>query len=374
MIVTSLSLEQFRNLDSLHLTPSPGVNVIYGENAQGKTNLLESLYYLSLFSSFRASHDRELVRLGAESALLSASVQTEERERVISVCLPVSGRRSITVNRVRAARKADAAGILKCVLFCPEDLTLIRGAASLRRRFLDDAISQLWPNYLSLLSEYQKLYQHKTRILKDYHEAPSLLDTLDDFSARMCSVAASIIPYRERFCAMLAKAAAAEHAAISSGQETLSLTYETVSTIPQPGLPPPRLYELLWQHYVSHKAAELASGSCLSGPHKDDLLVTINGLSAKLYASQGQTRTAVLSLKLAQRELYFQQTGEYPILLFDDVLSELDRGRQEYVLRGIGRGQVFITTSEPDLCRELAWETEGSGQMGVFHVKHGSVF
>ena len=202
----------------------------------------------------------------------------------------------------------------------------------------------------------------------------TLLDTLDDFSAQMCSVAASIIPYRERFCRLLSAAAAREHAAISSGREQLALSYQTVSTVTEQSLPPPQIYELLWQHYAAHKAAEIASGSCLSGPHKDDLLITIDGLPAKSYASQGQTRTAVLSLKLAQRELYFSQTGEYPVLLFDDVLSELDRSRQEYVLRGIGRGQVFITTCESALCRELENPADQTHETKLFHVKHGSVF
>lgn len=372
MLVKSLSLQNFRNIPSLALEPAEGINVIYGENAQGKTNILESLSYLSLISSFRASRDRELIRIGEASATVNATIFVEERERCITIKIPAAGRREVTVNRVRAAKKADAAGILKCVLFCPEDLDLIRGSAALRRRFLDDAISQLWPNYISLLAEYQRLLQHKNRILKDYHEIPSLLDTLDDFSAQMCSVAASIIPYRERFCNLLARAAASEHAAISAGREKLTLSYQTVSTVTEHGLAPPQIYELLWRHYASHKAAEIASGSCLSGPHKDDLLVSIDGLPAKNYASQGQTRTAVLSLKLAQRELYHQETGEYPVLLFDDVLSELDRGRQEYVLRGIGRGQVFITTCELDICRELE-ETCDHGETKLFHVKQGTV-
>lgn len=373
MVIKTLSLQNFRNITSLTLEPASGINVIYGKNAQGKTNILESLYYLSLISSFRASRDRELVRIGEPAAALDATVFAQERERIISIRIPTAGRREITVNRVRAARKADAAGILKCVLFCPEDLELIRGAAALRRRFLDDAISQLWPNYISLLAEYNRLLQHKNRILKDYHEMPSLLDTLDDFSAQMCSVAASIIPYRERFCTLLDQAAKAEHTAISAGREELSLSYQTVSTVTEHGLAPPQIYELLWQHYASHKAAEIVSGSCLSGPHKDDLSISIDGLPAKTYASQGQTRTAVLSLKLAQRAIYHKEAGEYPVLLFDDVLSELDRGRQEYVLRGIAHGQVFITTCEPDVCRELETACDHDG-MKLFHVKQGSVF
>lgn len=370
MIVRSLSLRDFRNIEELSLIPSPGINVIWGENAQGKTNLLESLCYLSLLSSFRAARDRDLIRFGGEAAALDAVVLTQERERHIAVGIPSAGRREVTVNGVRILRKADAAGILKCVLFCPEDLELVRGAASLRRRFLDDAISQLWPNYLSLLSDYGRLLQHKNRILKDHFENPSLLDTLDDFSARMCSVGANLIPYRQRFADLLARAAEKEHDAISAGREKLSLRYQTVSSVTDPTLDPPQLYEQLWQHYAAHRQAEIASGSCLSGIHRDDIEISINGLPARQYASQGQTRTAVLSLKLAQREIYFRETGEYPILLFDDVLSELDRGRQEYVLRGIHRGQVFITTCERSVSDEL--EQEGS-DLKTFHVKQGRI-
>lgn len=371
MIVRSLELQDFRNLEELSLEPSPGINVIWGENAQGKTNLLESLYYLSLLSSFRAARERELIRFDAECAALRCQVLTEGREQVIDVRIPQAGRREVTVNRVKKPRKADAAGILKCVLFCPEDLDLVRGAAAQRRRFLDDAISQLWPNYLSLLTEYNRLLQHKNRILKDHFEHPSLLDTLDDFTGRMCSVAANIIPYRERFTALLREAAAAEHTAISAGGETLGVEYRTVSTVREQGLTPPQLFELLWQHFAEHRAAEIASGTCLSGVHRDDIEVTINGLSARQYASQGQTRTAVLSLKLAQREIYHRETGEYPILLFDDVLSELDRRRREYVLQGIRRGQVFITTCEPEVSSEL--ERSSDAELKTFHVKHGTV-
>jgi len=374
MRVTSLMLQDFRNLQELSLQPSPGVNIIYGENAQGKTNILESLSYLSLIASFRAAYDRELVRFGAPAAFLDAAVFADGREQKLSIRIPFSGgRREIQINHVKVPRKADAAGLLKCVLFCPEDLDLIRGAAAKRRRFLDDAISQLWPNYISLIGEYHRIYQHKSRILKDYREYPAMLDTLDDFTAQLLRVAANIIPYRARFVRMLETFAAEEHAAISGGREELTLSYQTVSTVKDPELSPPEIYDLLWEHYVSHRGAELATGSLLTGPHKDDLQVFVDGLPAKTYASQGQTRTAVLSLKLAQRALYFKETGEYPVLLFDDVLSELDRGRQEYVLRGIDRGQVFITTCESDLIAELSAAIGGKQEQTLFHVKQGTL-
>jgi DNA replication and repair protein RecF len=370
MIITKISLVNFRNIAALCITPSPGVNIIHGENAQGKTNILESIYYSSLISSFRAARERELVKIGADVCEISTEIIAEEREKIITVKIPAEGRREVNINRVPVRRKADAAGVLQCVLFCPEDLELLRGASALRRHFLDDAISGLWPKYISLHSEYTRLLQHKSRILKDFHENPSLLDTLDDFSARLCSVAANIIPYRSRFTALLAEEAALRHRDISGGLEEIGIEYKTVSTVTSPTAPPPEIYSELWRHYAAHRDAEIASGSCLSGVHKDDLEITIDALPAKNYASQGQTRTAVLALKLAHREIYFRETGEYPVLLFDDVLSELDRGRQEYVLGGIDRGQVFITTCEGESCRDLP---TGKGEMKMFHVKQGAI-
>lgn len=372
MLIEALSLQDFRNIHSLYLEPSPGLNVITGENAQGKTNTLESICYLSLISSFRGAKDAELIRFGADSACIEAQALSEERSRRMKITIPSSGRRSIQVNGVRIAKKADAAGIIRCVLFCPEDLSLVRQSPAGRRRFLDDAISQLKPNYISYLAEYNRVLASKTRILKDFHENPHLLDTLDDFSAQLCRYGAYLIPYREAFCEKLAVFARAEHDKISAGREELGLHYKTVSTIQTPGLSQREIYQLLWQHYTAHRDAEIASGSCLTGPHKDDLEITIDGLPAKTFASQGQTRTAVLSLKLAQRELYAEVCGEYPILLFDDVLSELDTLRQEYVLSGTGRGQVFITACESKSCFALdSMIRSNENGAKLFHVKHG---
>lgn len=374
MEIRRIALNGWRNYDFASAEFSPGTNVITGENAQGKTNLLESICYLSLISSFRGAKDTELVRFGAESAVIEARVESEEREKVVKIGIPTAGRRTIQINGVKIAKKADAAGALRCVLFCPEDLGLVRQAPSVRRRFLDDAISQLKPNYVSYLSAYNHLLASKSRILKDYRENPQLLDTLDDFSAQLCRYGAALIPYREAFCEKLAVYAKTEHEKISAGREELGVEYRTVSNIQEKGLSQPELYELLWQHYLSHRDAEIASGSCLSGPHKDDLEILIDGRSAKTYASQGQTRTAVLSLKLAQRELFAANTGEYPILLFDDVLSELDTKRQEYVLSGTGRGQVFITACESKSCfmlDEMIRKNENGAKL--FHVKQGAL-
>ncbi len=366
MIVKSICLDFFRNYLHLEADFDSGVNVIYGENAQGKTNLLEAVAYLSAASSHRARYDRELIRFGVDHAFIKADVFSRQRDFTLEVDLHRSVRRTIRSNGVKLKSAGELTGIVNTVLFCPEDLYLIREGAVARRRFLDDCICQLRPRYATALTEYKKLYEHKTRILKDWEENPSLLDTLDDFNLRMAQTGAILIHYRAHFIRKLMETAPAIHKDFSGGREALSLFYETVKTIPDPLAAPKELLPYLLEHQESHRRAELESRQCLSGAHKDDLVVDINGISAKQFASQGQTRTAVLSLKLGCREIFYQDSGEYPVLLLDDVLSELDARRQEFVLRRITGGQVFITCCEEE-------RLIGLERGKVFHIHNGSL-
>ena len=243
---------------------------------------------------------------------------------------------------------------------------MIREGAAARRKFLDQALCQLRPRYAAALAAYRRVYAHKTRILRDCEEQPGLLDMLPEFNERLIQSGAVIIHYRAQFTEKLAVCAAANHADCSGGKEKLSVNYKTVSTVLNPLEELPLLTDQLRAHMESHKQAELGSRLCLSGPHKDDLLVEIDGRDAKTYSSQGQTRTAALSLKLAEREIYKNVTGEAPILLLDDVLSELDPRRQEFVLNRISGGQVFITCCEDDRLPVLL-----GGK--VFHIAAGKV-
>ncbi len=366
MIVNSISLDFFRNYVHADAHFSPEINVIYGENAQGKTNLLEAVAYLSCAQSHRARYDRELIQFGVDHAFIKAEVFSRQRDFTLEVNLNRNARRQIFSNGVRLKSAGELSGIVQTVLFCPEDLYLIREGAVVRRRFLDDAICQLRPKYAAALAEYKKLYEHKTRILRDWEENPSLLETLDDFNLRMAQTGAILIHYRAHFIKKLMETAPPIHRDFSGGREELGLSYETVKTIPDPLAQPRELLPHLLAHQESHRRAELESRQCLSGPHKDDLLVEINGVLAKQFASQGQTRTAVLSLKLGCREMFYQDSGEYPILLLDDVLSELDAKRQEFVLRRITGGQVFITCCEEE---RLAGLERGK----VFHIRNGAL-
>ena len=347
MIVKRIALSGFRNYDFETVEFDPGTNVIAGENAQGKTNLLESVYMLSCGRSFRTRFDRELVGFEFSSADILADVYSHGREQTINIRLHPGCAKKIMVNGVKKTA-GELGEVINTVLFCPDDLNIIKEGAAVRRKLLDNAISQIRPRYAELLTEYNRLYEHKTRILKDWREKPSLLDTLDDFSDSMCRVSAQLIRYRAAYTKRLSETAAPIHGDFSAGRESLGIEYKTVGTVRDTFASAKEIYYDLCEHQESHRQAELDSQQVLSGAHKDDLNILINGAAAKSFASQGQTRTAALSLKLAERDILLAETGEYPILLLDDVLSELDTKRQEFVLNRIGGGQTIITCCEDD--------------------------
>ena len=347
MKLRRIALDGFRNYTDFTTDFSPGVNVIWGENAQGKTNLLEAIGFLSGARSHRARGDKELISFHRDRGTITAEVTSRGRDFLLEVQLFRGARRRLFVNHVKCKTAAELGGIVQTVLFCPEDLALIKAGAAERRSFLDHAICQLRPRYAEALAQYHKLLDHKTRILRDWEKHPSLLDVLEDFNEAMARAGALVIHYRAHFVRKLAEKAAQIQTEFSGGRETLALHYATVSTVRDPlG---PTVDEDLRRHQDSHAKAERDARSCLSGPHKDDLMARINGQPARQYASQGQTRTAALSLKLAERELFRDDTGQWPILLLDDVLSELDARRQDFVLRRITGGQVILTGCEaPD--------------------------
>ena len=366
MQIDRLLLEGFRNYDSQQLTFDGSCNVIYGENAQGKTNLLEAIVYLSCGRSPRTHADRELIGFDRDRARLVGHIQAREREFETEILLNRGRRRKMTVNGVAAKNGGDLSQVLHTVFFSPEDLFLIREGAAARRRFMDMSLCQLRPRYAEALAEYGRLYEHKTRILRDSDEYPQLLDTLPDFNHRLCQVGAVLISYRARYVQALAVHAQRAHWECSGEREELALTYQTVKTVEDPLGPVQDIAGALEEHQARHYQAELASRLCLSGPHKDDIAVTVNGLEARHFCSQGQVRTAALSLKLADREIHKNAIGEYPVMLLDDVLSELDPRRQEYVLNRIAGGQVFITCCENDRLDALL-----SGR--VYHIRAGRV-
>jgi len=359
MIIKRFLLENFRNYVCAAFELSPNTNVIYGENAQGKTNLLEAIYYLASGKSFRNSKDRELIRHGSDHAVINADMETPDLEYSLQAELFTGKRRKFIVNGVDVKTAGEISGRLRAVLFSPEDLYLVRDGAAARRKFMDAVFSQLRPNYAQLLAKYNRLHEHKTRILRDWKEKPALLEALPTFNLQIAEVGALLIGYRARFLDKITICASQIHKEISGNREVLSFRYKTVSTIDDPFESPERLRDKILLHMKTHREAELAAGSALSGPHKDDLEIYIDGQPAKSYASQGQTRTAALSLKMAERELFRIDSGVNPVLLLDDVLSEFDERRRDYILNRISDGQVIITLcngSQQEFCSGRSFE------------------
>ena len=365
MNLNKLSLRDYRNYVNLDLEFASGVNLIVGENAQGKTNLLEAISYLGSGKSFRAQRTAEMIRFGADFADISGEITAQGREQSLRWVLFAGSRpRMVYRNGAKKKSAAEVTGVLPSVLFCPEDLMVLKAGAAQRRRLGDNALCQLRPNYDAALTEYNRILDQKSRILKDKEENPAVLEILPEYNARLCQVGALLISYRARFYESLGKAAGAYHGQFSGGREEFSLHYKTVSTVTDPFASVEVLRQQLEEHLQSHYRAELSSLQCLTGPHKDDFDVELNGISLKSYGSQGQTRTAAISLKLAQRQLMAREYGEEPILLLDDVLSELDAKRQDFVLNQIDQGQVFITCCEPERFTKLGKTIEiHAGQM-----------
>jgi len=354
MRIVELFLAGFRNYDETRIRLDPGVNLLLGENAQGKTNLLEAVTYLSAGRSFRSRKETELIGFGREFAELTARVYSNGREREIRILL-FSGRkkRQLFLSGVKKKTFGELAGVLTSVLFCPEDLLILKTGAAGRRRMMDQALCQLSPSYDHALSEYTRVLEHKGRILKDRFDDPSLADLLPEFNEQLCRYGSQIIHARGSYMARLSPEASRFHRAFSGDREDLSVAYRTVSTVADPTAPAETIYGELRDHLTAHWQAELESCQCLTGPHRDDFEAEINEISVKSFGSQGQTRTAAISLKLAEREIFRQTTGEEPVLLLDDVLSELDGSRQDFVLNHLNSGQVFITCCETDRLTDI---------------------
>ncbi|MDR2570067.1 MAG: DNA replication/repair protein RecF [Oscillospiraceae bacterium] len=352
MIVNELFLDGFRNYSGLSAQFCDGVNVIAGQNAQGKTNLIEAIYYLAVGRSFRPASDKELISFDCNEASIRAGIVSGDREQVLEARIIRGRHRQLYANDVKLKKISELTGRLTVVLFCPDDLNLIKDGASVRRKMMDSSLSQLRPGYIAALSEFNRLYENKTRILRDYHEKPALLELLDDFDLRLAEQSARLIYYRAGFAKGLSRRAASIHEEFSGGKEEMTIKYKTVGRMEPDGMKPSEILSEVLKHQSQHRSAELRSGLCLTGAHKDDLEIEISGVPARKYASQGQARTASVSIKLAERDIHYDDRNEYPVLLLDDVLSELDLNRQNFILDKIKHGQVFITCCDDTVVSE----------------------
>ena len=363
MILNRLELDFFRNYPHLEADFDPRVNLIYGDNAQGKTNLLEAVAYLSSARSHRARYDREMILLGVDAAFLKGELSSRGRDFTLEAKLFRGKGRQLWSNGVRLKTAGELAGIFTTVLFCPEDLSLVRAGGAERRKFLDLAICQLMPRYVDILSRYNRILRQRNALLKELRfgnisYGPQTLEVFDD---ALSKTAVSVIRARQRYISRLAQAAGDIYQGISRENETMTLRYLS-------GIPP--LEELSSQQILSHlrqnRQADIAAAATLYGPHRDDLGIDIDHNAARSFGSQGQQRSCILSLKLAESIIIEETTGQSPIILLDDVMSELDRSRRDYLLNHLQGKQVFITC-----CETAYFQTLEQGR--CFLIGEGSI-
>ena len=334
------SIKGFRNIREAEFAPSTAVTVICGENGQGKTNLLESIFMLTGAKSFRHVKDRELPdKDGSGNSLIEASFFAEGRQQEIRLAIGPKGR-TASLNRGSEKKASELAGRFCCVVFSPEHLDLVKGTPAERRRFMDTALCQLSAGYLTVLREYTRLLQQKNALLKDARNISAAYDMLDVYDERMAEAAASIIQYRTSFAEQLDSDAGEAYSSVSGNRERLGISYLSSAGEADSGS--------IGRMMAAARGDDIRNGYSTVGPHRDDLELFLDGDPARVYGSQGQQRTAVLSLKLAEASIFRRKLGEEPVLLLDDVLSELDGGRQEFLLRRLGGSQAVITCCDPN--------------------------
>ncbi|WP_251545988.1 DNA replication/repair protein RecF [Limosilactobacillus caecicola] len=345
MILQELGLKNFRNYDDLQVSFSPGINILIGENAQGKTNLLEAIHVLALTKSHRTSKDRELIQWKHKQAFLSGKIQKQVERVPLEIQIAQGGKR-VKVNHLYQSRLSAYVGNLNVVLFAPEDLALVKGAPQVRRQFMNMEFGQMSSAYLYHVSQYRSLLQQRNQYLKQLRSGEQndrvLLGVISD---QLAEAGAQIVQARFKLLKQLEKWAQQLHEHISLQKEQLQLQYVTQLTIDEQ-TEVADLQTQLRQLFDDNLEREILLGTTLAGPQRDDIHFIVNGQNVQHFGSQGQQRTTALAVKLAEIDLMKEQTGEYPLLLLDDVLSELDDDRQTHLLTAIqDKVQTFLTTT-----------------------------
>ncbi|ABX26301.1 MAG: DNA replication/repair protein RecF [Lactobacillus helveticus] len=369
MYLDHFVVQNFRNLKKLDIDFDPNVNIFIGKNAQGKTNLLEAIYFLALTRSHRTNSDKELIGFGGEYTNLLGHVRKSQVDLTLRVLITQKGKK-VWINRVEQAKLSKYVGQLNAILFSPEDLELIKSAPALRRRFMDQEFGQINAEYLYFASKYRQVLLQKNNYLKQLAKGKTkdqvFLDVLSD---QLAGIAAEVIFRRFKFLRYLSHYASDVYAHISLGGEKLAIAYHpSVSTIEADDTVE-EIYQKILANFERNKAVEMRKGTTTSGPHRDDIEFKLDGKNAHLYASQGQQRSIALSVKLAEIQLVHQLTDEYPLLLLDDVMSELDHTRQSALLNYIhGKTQTFITTTDLE---GISWEIIKKPR--VYHMQSGKI-
>lgn len=345
MFLTQLTVTNYRNYKKCGLTFENKVNVILGENAQGKTNLMESIYVLAIAKSHRTSRDKELIKWDEEYAKIEGRVQKRMSSLSLELVISNKGKKA-KVNSLEQKKLSSYIGSLNVVMFAPEDLNLVKGSPQVRRRFIDIEIGQVMPVYMHDLNQYHHILQQRNHLLKQYNRDPGKNKVmLEILTTQLVEMAVKITNRRIHFLHLLQNWAEPIHKGISRGLETLKIQYNPSIDVSE-DMDLSKMVEVYYEKFSKIKEKEIDRGITLAGPHRDDMQFFVNGKDVQVYGSQGQQRTTALSIKLAEIELIKSEVGEYPILLLDDVLSELDDYRQSHLLNTIqDKVQTFVTTT-----------------------------
>ena len=358
MYIKSLELKNYRNYENLCINISPGTNILYGDNAQGKTNVLEAIYLCGTTKSHRGSKDKEMIRFDQDESHIRMMVKKDGVSHKIDMHLKKNKSKGIAIDGVPIRKASELFGIVNIVFFSPEDLNIIKNGPAERRRFLDSEICQLSRLYMIELANYNKVVAQRNKLLKEISFSGRMADTLEIWDEQMVRYGTSIISERKKFISRLNDILSEIHQNLTGGKEQILITYE-----------PNVSEEAFSEELKAGRERDLRFGQSYTGPHRDDFCVRVNDIDIRKYGSQGQQRTAALSLKLAEIRLVEEEIHDTPVLLLDDVLSELDGSRQNYLLQSIHSIQTLITCTGLDEFVENHFEANS-----VFQVVEGSVF
>lgn len=346
MFITEISFKNFRNYENLNIHLSPEINLIYGDNAQGKTNLIEGIYFCSMAKSFKFSPDMGFINFGKEKAEIIANYISDNRKKQNKIILDKKKGKHIEINGVPFKRRIEFLGNLNVVLFSPQDMDTVKDSPSYRRKYMDLCAGQLRKKYLSALTDYNRTLSQKSKLLKNED-----VSTIDIWNEKLAEYGSIIMWYRISLVNRIKEIIRPIFDEISEGKEEIKLKYLKTVQFDESGD-----IDYIKQEFLNalnkYKEKEISEKVCLLGPHRDDLIFYINGKNAKIYGSQGQQKSIVLALKMVQAELFYQQTGQYPILLLDDITSEFDLKRRKYLIGKLKNKQVIITGTEKKIIPE----------------------
>ena len=358
MIIKSIELQNFRNYENMHIDFDKGTTILYGDNAQGKTNILEACYVSGTTKSHKKSRDKEMIRFGQDEGHIRTIVEKLGSEYQIDIHIKKNKSKNIAINKIGPKKASDLFGILNIIFFSPEDLNIIKNGPSERRNFIDAELCQLDKIYLSDLVNYNKALSQRNKLLKDMYNNPSLKDTLQIWDMQLINYGKKVIARRNEFVQELNDIVYDIHKQISGGKEELYIKYE------------PNIDDIFFEdELIRAREKDYRFQSTSVGPHRDDIKISIGDIDVRKYGSQGQQRSCALSLKLSEIKLVENTINDKPILLLDDVLSELDKNRQNYLLQAINDTQTIITCTGLDEFVENRFNLNKIYQVNDGHIK-----